>query len=134
MERDPFIFMHAATVHAGFPSPAKDYVEKALDLNEHLIFNKNATYIMRVAGSSMQGTGIYDGDEVIVDRSLPAIDGNVVVAVLAKGFVIKRLRIEGDLKRLVSETPSTPNPDDLVFLDEEPFTIWGVVTRVLHKV
>lgn len=134
MERDPFIFLHAATVYAGFPSPAKDYVEKALDLNEHLIFNKNATYIMRVSGSSMKGAGIYDGDEVIVDRSIPAIDGNVVVAVLGNGFVIKRLRVEDGVQRLVSENPSVSNYEDLVFLDEAAFTIWGVVTRVLHKV
>lgn len=131
MPRSTFIFLHAATAAAGFPSPAKDYVEKVLDLNEHLIFNKNATYLMRVAGDSMKAAGIFNGDEVIVDRSLPAIDGNVVVAVVGNGFVIKRLRIADGKQQLVSENPEY---EELVFLEESPFVIWGVVTRVLHKV
>lgn len=131
MSRSSSILLHAATVSAGFPSPAKDYVEKVLDLNEHLIFNKNATYLMRVAGDSMKEAGIFNGDEVIVDRSLPAIDGNVVVAVVGNGFVIKRLRVSDGKQQLVSDNP---NYEDLVFLEDTPFVIWGVVTRVLHKV
>lgn len=131
MRNQSFITFHSALVAAGFPSPARDYIEKVLDLNEHLIFNKNATYIMRVAGNSMKNSGIFDGDEIIVDRSLPVVDGKVVVAIVGQGFVVKRLRIDQGVQRLESDNADS---DDLVFLEDVPFSVWGVVTRVLHKV
>ena len=77
-ERDVPLFLE--TVAAGFPSPAGDYIERRLDLNEHLIQHPSATFFVRVAGDSMTGAGIHDGDILIVDRSLEPAGGSIVVA------------------------------------------------------
>ena len=69
-------------IRAGFPSPAQDYADSSIDLNEELIRDKTATFIVRVAGDSMEGAGIFDGDEILVDRSLNPRSGDVVVAVI----------------------------------------------------
>src|SRR5215216_4379648 len=79
-------------VPAGFPSPADDYLESEIDLNRYLIERPAACYLMRVSGSSMTGAGIMDGDLVVVDRSVEAAPGHVVVAVLDGEMTIKRLR------------------------------------------
>jgi DNA polymerase V len=76
-------------VPAGFPSPADDFIERRLSLDEHLIQHKESTFFMRVAGHSMRGLGIYDGDLLIVDRSVPATHGCVVVAVVDGEFTVK---------------------------------------------
>ena len=81
----------ASRVEAGFPSPADDYVERSLDLNEELIQHPAATYFLRAGGCSMQGAGIHDGDLLIVDRSINAEPGMVVVAVVDGEFTVKRL-------------------------------------------
>ena len=120
----------AWTVPAGFPSPAADHTRKVLDLNEHLIRNKEATFIFRVKGDSMIGIGIYDGDELIVDRSIDAKHGNIVLAVLNNEFTVKRLHRRGGMLKLIAENPLYP---PRVIKDGEELTIWGVVTRNLHK-
>ena len=81
----------ASRVQAGFPSPADDYVERSLDLNEELIRHPAATYFLRAGGCSMQGAGIHDGDLLVVDRSIDAEVGMVVVAVVDGDFTVKRL-------------------------------------------
>ena len=118
-------------VPAGFPSPADDYVQDRVDLNEHLILHRDASFILRVSGWSMVGAGIHDGDEIIVDRAIDPQDGHVVVAVVGNELTVKRLRKDGKSIRLVAENPDFP---DIEFLEGEELTIWGVVTRVLHKV
>jgi DNA polymerase V len=118
------------TVPAGFPSPAADHTRKELDLNEHLIRNKEATFIFRVKGDSMIGAGIYDGDELIVDRSIDARHGNVVLAVLNNEFTVKRLYRRSGRVQLVAENPHYP---PIVIKEGEELLIWGVVTRNLHK-
>jgi DNA polymerase V len=118
-------------IQAGFPSPAEDYVEPGLDLNEHLIQHKEATFIVRVRGYSMINAGIYDGDELIVDRALTAADGNVVVAVIDGELTIKRLRRTTDGYKLCAENPAYP---DIELRSGQELQVWGVVTRVLHKV
>jgi len=118
-------------VHAGFPSPASGYYTGPVDLNRHLIQDPTATFIVRVSGDSMTGAGIFDGDEIIVDRSLDARDGSVVVAVVDSELTIKRLRIEGGTIRLVPENPAYP---DIVLTEMSDLTVWGVVTRCLHRV
>ena len=118
-------------VPAGFPSPADDYVQDRVDLNEHLILHRDASFILRVSGWSMVGAGIHDGDELIVDRAIEPVDGHVVVAVINGELTVKRLRRSGKSVRLVAENPEYP---DIEFNDDEELTIWGVVTRVLHKV
>ena len=122
--------MCAWKVPAGFPSPAADHARKRIDLNEHLIRNKEATFIFRVKGDSMTGIGIYEGDELLVDRSIEPKHGNIVLAVLNGEFTVKRLHRRGGVVKLVPENPIYP---PIVLKDGEELTIWGVVTRNLHK-
>jgi DNA polymerase V len=82
-------------VAAGFPSPADDYVEKSLDLNELLVKRPAATFFVRVQGASMIGAGIHNGDMLVVDRSLEAQSGSVVIAVINGDLTVKRLVIKG---------------------------------------
>jgi DNA polymerase V len=117
-------------VPAGFPSPAADHTRKTLDLNEHLIRNREATFIFRVKGDSMIGIGIYDGDELIVDRSIDPKHGNIVLAVLNNEFTVKRLHRRGGVIKLIAENPIYP---PIVVSEGEELVIWGVVTRNLHK-
>jgi len=118
-------------VAAGFPSPAQDYFSGRIDLNAHLIKDITCTFLVRVSGHSMDGAGIADGDELVVDRSLTPVDGNVVVAVLDGELTIKRLRLEHGRVRLVAENPDYP---DIVIPELAELSIWGVVTRCLHHV
>ena len=87
------VLVSPVPVAAGFPSPAQDYFDGRIDLNEHLIKDITSTYVVRVCGESMEGAGISDGDELIVNRALEPVDGSVVVAVLDGELTIKRLRI-----------------------------------------
>ncbi len=122
--------LFASRVPAGFPSPADDYLDRGIDLNEHLILNRESTFILRVSGWSMRDAGIFDGDEIIVDRSLPPRDGAVVVAVVDGELTVKRLRRGPGGVRLCAENPDYP---DLVFREGQEVTVWGVVTRALHR-
>jgi DNA polymerase V len=117
-------------VPAGFPSPASDYAEDSLSLDEHLIDNREATFFVRVAGHSMTGFGIHDGDLLVVDRSLSPADRSVVVAVIDGEFTIKQLcRIpDGVLLR----SGATGHSDILIGPDQE-LTVWGVVRWSIHK-
>ena len=98
-----WLAMCAWTVRAGFPSPAADHTRKRIDLNEHLIRNKEATFIFRVKGDSMNGIGIYEGDELLVDRSIEAKHGNIVLAVLNGDYTVKRLYRRGGVVKLIVE-------------------------------
>ncbi|MDJ0459321.1 translesion error-prone DNA polymerase V autoproteolytic subunit [Arthrobacter sp. NQ7] len=118
-------------VAAGYPSPAQDYFEGRIDLNEHLIKDVASTYIVRVSGSSMEGAGISDGDELVVNRALEPHDGCVVVAVLDGELTIKRLRITTAGVVLQAENPAYP---DIPVPSLSDLTIWGVATRCLHHV
>lgn len=120
-----------AAVPAGFPSPAQDYFEGRVDLNKHLINDITCTFLVRVSGHSMNGAGIADGDELVVDRSLTPVDGSVVVAVLDGELTIKRLRIGHGTVRLAADNPDYP---DITIPELGELSIWGVVTRCLHYV
>lgn len=129
---EPFripLFSHP--VQAGFPSPADDYVADKLDLNEHLIPRKEATFMARVGGDSMIGLGIHDGDLLIVDKSLTPADGDVVVANVDGEFTVKTLeRKRGLSPRLL---PANPAFEPIAFKDGQELQIWGVVTSVIHQ-
>jgi DNA polymerase V len=114
----------------GFGAAADDYMERGIDLNEQLIRNKPATFFMRVTGDAMTGAGIFSGDVVIVDRSIKAVNGKVVIATLNGEMLIRRLEKNFNKIRLVPETP-TLSPIDIDLSGSE-FSIWGVVTYVIH--
>jgi DNA polymerase V len=121
----------ACRVPAGFPSPADDYLEGEIDLAQLLIERPAATFLMRVAGHSMTGAGILDGDYVVVDRSLEARPGHVVVAVLSGEMTLRRLRHLKDGRSLLqAEHPDYPS---VVVGEEHPAELWGVVTGVVRK-
>ena len=121
----------AKAIPAGFPSPADDYAEERIDLNEHLILHKEATFFVRVQGNSMTGFGIHDGDLLVVDRSLAARDRNVVIAVVDGDFTIKQLcrLTEGILLR-----SGTDRHSDILVQEEQTLSIWGVVRWSIHQV
>jgi len=116
-------------VSAGFPSPAEDYVEGKLDLNQYLIKHPVATFFIRVTGDSMIGSGIHSGDLLIVDRSLEAKNNKVIIAVVDGELLVKRLRIQKKQIMLVADNPEYPT---LVIQEEMNFEVWGVVTNVIH--
>lgn len=118
------------TVPAGFPSPAADHAQKRIDINAHLIRNKEATFLFRVQGDSMTGIGIYDGDTLVVDRSIEPRHNHIVLAVLHNEFTVKRLYRRGGVVKLLAENPLYP---PRVMRAEEELSIWGVVTFNLHK-
>ncbi len=118
-------------VPAGFPSPADDYVERRLSLDEHLVQHRESTFFMRVAGHSMRELGIFDGDLLVVDRSVPAAHGSVVVAVVDGEFTVKQLLYTAQGKVLRAAHPDYP---EIVIKPEQDFSIWGVVQWNVHKV
>lgn len=116
---------------AGFPSPAQDYVEGRLDLNDKLIQHKEATFFVRVQGHSMTDAGIRDGDLLIVDRAMRPTIGKIVVAEIEGGLAVKTLAQKNGEPCLASENPDfRPIPID----PDAGVTIWGVVTYCIHKV
>ncbi len=116
-------------VSAGFPSPADDYIENSLDLNKHLIKHPAATFFVSVKGDSMVDAGIHSGDILIVDRSLDATDKRVVIAVVDGEFTVKRIRI---IDKKVYLLPENSDFSPIEITDSMDFTIWGVVTNVIH--
>jgi DNA polymerase V len=116
-------------VPAGFPSPADDYLDEFLDLNQKLITNKSATFLARAEGNSMQGAGIFSGDLLIVDRSLKPVPGKVVVASLNGELVVKHYSLREGQPFLLSENPSyAPIPLN----EDHELVIWGVVVHCIH--
>lgn len=118
------------TIRAGFPSPADDYVADTLDLNEHLMPRKEASFLLRAKGESMIGVGIHDGDILVVDRSITATDGKVVIATLDGQFTVKTLEKKRGKIRLM---PANTDFEPIEIRDEQELQIWGVVTRVIHN-
>lgn len=122
-------------VEAGFPSPADDFIERSLDLNEQLVANPIATFFVRASGHSMDGAGIHDGDLLVVDRSITPSHGSVVVATIDGGLTVKRLTKRGMDMFLMPE----PNKLDqgkyspIEVGEESDATIWGVVAWAVHR-
>lgn len=122
--------LFAEGVPAGFPSPATDYVEDRLDLNELVIQHAEATFFVRAKGYSMLGAGIHDGDILVVDKSINAQHGHVVIAAVDGEFTVKRLYSQQGKVKLRAENPDYP---DIDFAHDRELHIWGVVTNVVHK-
>ncbi len=136
----------SGSVVAGFPSPAEQYMEPPLDLNELLVKRPAATYFVRVSGDSMTGAGINDGDILVVDRSLRPADGDIIIACVDGDFTVKRLRERGTGNgerstreremengrevRLVAANPQYP---DIVLKSDQELDYFGKVTACIHK-
>ena len=124
----PF-YLHKAG--AGFPSPATDYIEEDVDLNVHLIKNVPATFIIRVQGKSMTDVGIYDGDLLVVDKSLKPKNFSTVIANVHDELVVKSFVKEKDEQFLTSGSKRTE--DKIIINSESDVFVWGVVTYVIHS-
>lgn len=117
-------------VAAGFPSPADDFLDQQLDLNEYLVEHPSATFFVRVKGDSMMGAGISTGDILIVDRAKEPKDKSVVVALVNGEFTVKRLsKTLGKLSLL----PENPRYCPIIVTADMDFEIWGVVRHVIHS-
>ena len=123
------LFAHA--VCAGFPSPADDYVEEHISLDAYLIARPEATFFLRVAGHSMQGMGIHDGDLLVVDRSVTAVSGHVVIAVVNGELTVKQFHRTAN--GCVLRAAHTDYPDILIDAEQE-LHIWGVARWAIHKI
>jgi DNA polymerase V len=115
-------------IQAGFPSPAGDYTECRIDLNDHLVDNPTATFYARVEGDSMIGVGIYPGSVLVVDKSLTARNGDIVVAVVDQDFTVKRLEKKFNKMRLL---PENAKYKPIEIREGMQVEIWGVVTYVI---
>lgn len=122
--------LYACRVEAGFPSPADDFLETSLDLNDHLVQHPAATFFVRVNGDSMTGVGIHHNDILVVDRSLTPKHGSIVIAVVNGELTVKTLEYRNEAPFLI---PANPNFPITAITSEMDFSIWGVVTSVVHQ-
>lgn len=123
--------LFVSKISAGFPSPADDYIDKSLDLNEFLIKNPSATFFVKVSGDSMINAGIFHNDILIVDRSLELTNNKIIIANLNGELTIKRYKEIQNKKYLA---PENPNYDYVEISEHNPFELWGIVIYVIHKV
>jgi len=123
--------LYLSNVSAGFPSPADDYIEKSIDLNEYLIEHPASTFFVRVKGDSMINAGIQNGSVLIVDRSLEATNNKIVVAILNGDFTVKRIKKYNEGLFLIAENP---NYSPIEVTSNMDFEVWGVVVHVIHSV
>lgn len=129
-ESECLIPLYSNPVCCGFPSPADDYVEQLLDLNEHLIERPAASFLVRAIGDSMIAAGIKSGDLLLVDKSLTPRDGDVVIAEVDGQFMVKRYSDTRGRLRLVTENPQHP---PVKIGEDTEVNIWGVVLHVIHS-
>ncbi|WP_347173249.1 LexA family protein [Polaribacter uvawellassae] len=117
-------------ISAGFPSPADDFRETRISLDEELIANKEATFFAKVKGQSMIGAGLNDNDLLVIDRSIEPANNKIAVCFLDGEFTVKRLRVKNDEVWLQPENPDYPV---IKITEENDFIIWGIVTSVIKK-
>ena len=118
------------SVSAGFPSPATDYMENKLDLNEYLIKHPAATFIVKASGSSMVNADIYSGDLLIVDRSITPKSNNIVIASIFGDLTVKKMKKKEKSFFLMSANDEYPS---IEVKEEMECFIWGVVTYIIHE-
>lgn len=123
--------LYLQKIPAGFPSPAEDFIEKRLDLNDLMIKNQSATFLVKVEGTSMTDAGIIHGDILVVDRSIEPENNKIVLGVLGGEFTVKRLLKKGKHVILMPENKSFK---PIILNEESDFQVWGVVTFVIHQV
>ena len=118
-------------IHAGFPSPATDYMTQAIDLNKELVKHPAATFYGRVVGDSMVDAGVDEGDILVIDRALEAKDGDMAVCFVDGEFTLKYLKMVDDGITLV---PANPKYPQIRITEGVDFKMWGVVTYIIKKV
>ena len=130
MEREPSY--NPSAIHAGFPSPAQNYMDGTIDLNRVLVRHRETTFFARVDGDSMKDAGIGNGDIVVIDKSLNAKDGDFVAAFIDGEFVLRRIKIDKANKCawLLSDNEKN-NPTKITA--ENDFSVWGVITYTIKK-
>ena len=122
--------MAASKVQAGFPSPAEGYEEERIDLADILITNKASTYCVRVKGNSMIDANIFPDDVLVVDKSLEATHGKIVIAVVDGEFTVKTLYRKDGMVKLI---PANSEYPEIILTSEQELNIWGVVSYIIHK-
>lgn len=120
----------SSPISAGFPSPAADFIDSGIDLNQHLISHPSATFYGKVKGQSMIGMGINDGDMLVIDKSIEPADGKIVVCFIDGEFTLKQLKVETDCAWLM---PANDKYNPIKVTSDNDFVIWGVVTYVIKK-
>jgi DNA polymerase V len=121
--------LFSSSVPAGFPSPADDHIEGKLDLNEHLVRRPAATFFVRASGESMKDAGIFDGDLLVIDRSISPKSDDIVIASIHGELTVKRLQQTGNEWALAPANPDYP----MIKLDSSDNEIWGVVTHSIRR-
>jgi|TARA_B110000914_G_scaffold30774_1_gene23529 DNA polymerase V len=117
-------------ISAGFPSPADDFKELRISIDQEVVRNEEATFYARVSGESMQGAGLDDGDLLVIDRSLEPVDNKIAVCFIDGEFTVKRLKVNKDEVLLI---PENPKYQSIKVTEENELIIWGVVTYVVKK-
>ncbi|UOK43403.1 MULTISPECIES: LexA family protein [Flavobacterium] len=117
-------------ISAGFPSPADDFIELSIDLNQLLIRHKDTTYFAKVKGHSMKNAGINDGDLLVIDKSLPPQDNKIAVCQIDGEFTVKRIKIEKDIVWLIAENEDY---EPIKVTPENEFMIWGIVIHSIKS-
>ena len=117
-------------VRAGFPSPAADFIDVSIDLNKHLIKHPSATFYARAKGDSMKDAGIFDGDLLIVDKSIDPADGKIAICYVNGEFTVKRIKKDKDEVWLI---PANTAYQPIKMEEGSSLTIWGIVTHVIKS-
>lgn len=131
MESETLPKMAEEGIHAGFPSPATDYMTQAIDLNKELVRHPAATFYGRVVGDSMIDDGVEEGDILVIDKALTPVDGDMAVCFVDGEFTLKRLHISEDALSLM---PANPKYPVIRITEGVDFKMWGVVTYVIKKI
>jgi DNA polymerase V len=126
----PQIPFFSSRPQAGFPAPGDDQIEKVLDINDLVVRNPASTFFVRVEGDSMEGAGIFSGDVLVIDRSITAKDGHIVVAAVFGELVVKRLRARGNSHELISENEQYA---PIVIGENDDCFLWGVVVGSVRQ-
>ena len=124
--------LQRATLKAGFPSPAEDYMHETLDFNRDFILHPESSFYGHIQGDSMKDAGIYDGDRVIIDRSVQAHSGSIIVAFWNGEFTIKFLDLTHRKDGYIELKPANPDYPVFKISSEDQFEVWGVVIHLIR--
>ena len=125
------LYLAQEKISAGFPSPADDFKELRISIDQEVVRNEEATFYARVSGESMQGAGLDDGDLLVIDRSIEPKNGKIAVCCIDGEFTVKRLKVVEDGVFLI---PENPKYQPIKVTEENELIIWGIVTYVVKKV